>query len=237
MTDAGNSSSPVPSQGAAFNSAASNSAGFYIAIEGWEASGKSTQAELLAGHLDATLSREPGGTQLGRSIRRMLLDDGPIPTDRAEALLFAADRAQHIQEIVRPSLDSGRHVVTDRSYGSTLAYQGHGRGQSLEELLWLSEWASDGLLPHLVVLIRVASDEAERRLGPERDRLESEPDEFGDRVRLGFDHLAAADPERWRIVDGNGSIDAVHQRVVAVVDNWMQKRALATKRAGDNKRG
>jgi dTMP kinase len=193
----------------------------YIAFEGWEASGKSTQAELLAQHLDGVLTREPGGSSLGQAIRGLLLGDGPVPTERAEALLFAADRAQHVAEKVRPNLEAGRYVVTDRSYGSTLAYQGYGRGQPLDELLRLSEWASDGLLPHLVVLVTLPVDEAERRLGSERDRLESEPAEFGERVRGGFDALAAADPHRWRVVDGSGSVDEVHERVVAVVARWL----------------
>jgi dTMP kinase len=194
---------------------------WFIALEGWEASGKSTQAALLAEHLDAVLTREPGGTDLGNDIRQLLLGDGPVPVSRAEALLFAADRAQHLDQVVQPTLRSGRNVVTDRSYGSTLAYQGYGRRQSLEELQMLVEFSTGGRLPDLVILIDVPVDEADVRLGPERDRLESEDDQFRQRVVEGFAELARADPKRWRRVDGSGTIEEVQARVRDVVDAWM----------------
>lgn len=194
--------------------------GLYIAFEGWEASGKSTQAELLAARLDAVLSREPGGTDLGRDIREMLLGDGPVPTSRAEALLFAADRAQHISEVVEPALVAGRHVVTDRSYGSTLAYQGYGRGQSLDDLWMLVRWASDGVIPDLVVLLDVPLGEADDRLGSERDRLEREARDFGERVADGFAQLAADDPARWIVVDGSGDVATVAARVWQAFEEW-----------------
>ena len=191
--------------------------GKYIAIEGWEASGKSTQARLLADRLDAVLTREPGGTDLGVAIRGLLLGNGPEPTQRAEALLFAADRAQHLAEVVEPALSEGRDVITDRSYGSTLAYQGHGRGQPIDELMRLAEWASGGLLPDLVVLLTVPADTADRRLGEERDRMEREDTDFAARVIEGFAALADADPGRWVVVDGTGSIEEVAERVARAV--------------------
>ena len=194
--------------------------GHFVAFEGWEASGKSTQAELLASRIGAVLTREPGGTELGRLIRSMLLGDGPVPTSRADALLFAADRAQHIDEVVEPTLRSGGHVVTDRSYGSTLAYQGHGRGQSIEQLTALVDFATAAVLPDLIVLLDVPLDTADDRLGGERDRLESEAEEFGRRVRDGFFQLAAEDPERWVIVDGVGEVDDVAARVWEAYDAW-----------------
>ena len=190
-----------------------NRRGKYIAFEGWEASGKSTQARLLSQRLDAVLTREPGGTALGLAIRGLLLGNGPAPTERAEALLFAADRAQHLAEIVEPALAEGRDVITDRSYGSTLAYQGYGRGQSIEELMRLVEWTSGGLLPDLVVLLTVAVDTADDRLGDQRDRMESEDGDFATRVVEGFTALAEADPDRWVVVDGSGSIEEVAARV------------------------
>ena len=190
-----------------------NRRGKYIAFEGWEASGKSTQARLLSQRLDAVLTREPGGTALGLAIRGLLLGNGPAPTERAEALLFAADRAQHLAEIVEPALAEGRDVITDRSYGSTLAYQGYGRGQSIEELMRLGEWTSGGLLPDLVVLLTVAADTADDRLGDQRDRMESEDSDFATRVVEGFTALAEADPDRWVVVDGSGSIEEVAARV------------------------
>jgi len=194
-----------------------NRRGKYIAFEGWEASGKSTQARLLSQRLDAVLTREPGGTALGLAIRDLLLGDGPAPTERAEALLFAADRAQHLAEVVEPALAEGRDVVTDRSYGSTLAYQGYGRGQSIEELMRLVEWTSGGLLPDLVVFLTVGVDTADDRLGDQRDRMESEDVDFAQRVVGGFGALAEADPDRWVVVDGAGSIEEVAQRVAHAV--------------------
>ena len=194
-----------------------NRRGRYIAFEGWEASGKSTQARLLSQRLDAVLTREPGGTTLGLAIRDLLLGDGPAPTERAEALLFAADRAQHLAEVVEPALAEGRDVVTDRSYGSTLAYQGYGRGQSIEELMRLVEWTSGGLLPDLVVFLTVGVDTADDRLGDQRDRMESEDVDFAQRVVEGFGALAEADPDRWVVVDGAGSIEEVAQRVAHAV--------------------
>ncbi len=194
-----------------------NRRGKYIAFEGWEASGKSTQARLLSQRLDAVLTREPGGTDLGLAIRDLLLGDGPAPTERAEALLFAADRAQHLAEVVEPALAEGRDVITDRSYGSTLAYQGYGRGQSIEELMRLVEWTSGGLLPDLVVLLTVAVDTADGRLGDQRDRMESEDVDFAKRVIEGFGALAEADPNRWVVVDGAGSIEEVAVRVAHAV--------------------
>ena len=194
-----------------------NRRGNYIAFEGWEASGKATQARLLSQRLDAVLTREPGGTALGLAIRDLLLGNGPAPTERAEALLFAADRAQHLAEIVEPALAEGRDVITDRSYGSTLAYQGYGRGQSIEELMRLVEWTSGGLLPDLVVLLTVAVDTADDRLGDQRDRMESEDSDFATRVIEGFTALAEADPDRWVVVDGAGSIEEVAARVAKAV--------------------
>ena len=193
----------------------------FIALEGWEASGKSTQAALLAEHLDAVLTREPGGTDLGVDIRRLLLGGGPVPVSRAEALLFAADRAQHLDQVVQPALRSGRHVVTDRSYGSTLAYQGYGRRQSLEDLQMLVEFSTGGRLPDLVILVDVSLDEADTRLGLERDRLESEDDQFRQRVVEGFAELARTDSQRWRRVDGSGTIEQVQVRVRDVVEAWI----------------
>ena len=163
------------------------------------------------------LTREPGGTALGLAIRGLLLGNGPAPTERAEALLFAADRAQHLAEIVEPALAEGRDVITDRSYGSTLAYQGYGRGQSIEELMRLVEWTSGGLLPDLVVLLTVAVDTADDRLGDQRDRMESEDSDFATRVIEGFTALAEADPDRWVVVDGAGSIEEVAARVAKAV--------------------
>ena len=185
----------------------------FIAFEGGEACGKSTQAALLAARLGAVLTREPGGTAVGERVRALLLDPDAGALDaRAEALLLAAARAQHVAEVVAPALGSGRIVVTDRFSHSSLAYQGYGRGLPLAEVRDLSEWATGGLWPDVVVLLDLASDEAAARRG-RPDRFESEGRDFDRRVEAGFRTLAAGEPARWRVVDGSGSIDEVAARV------------------------
>lgn len=193
--------------------------GRLIAFEGGEASGKSTQAALLADALGAVLTREPGGTSVGEQIRALLLDRlGPALDARAEALLMAAARAQHVAEVVRPALDGGRQVVCDRYAHSSLAYQGYGRGLPLDEVRRLSAWATGDLWPDVVVLLEVPDEVARARMGAP-DRFEAEDAAFHDRVRDGYRQLAAGDPERWRVVDGSGTPEEVAARVrAAVVD-------------------
>jgi dTMP kinase len=199
--------------------------GRLIAFEGGEGTGKSTQARLLAAHLGAVLTHEPGGTDVGRRIREVVLDPAGAPIDpRAEAALMAADRAQHVAEVVAPALARGDDVVTDRFTGSTLAYQGYGRGLDLEELRRLSAWASHGIDADLTVLLDVPADvAAARRPGP-RDRLEGEDAVFHRRVADGYRALAAADVARWAIVDGTGTVEEVASRVRAAFEAWAQDR-------------
>jgi dTMP kinase len=195
-------------------------AGRWIALEGGEGSGKSTQARALAESLGAVLTREPGGTAVGARIRALLLDPTVTIDDRAEALLMAADRAQHWREVVAPALDAGLTVVSDRSAWSSLAYQGHGRGLEVEGVRLLSDWALRGRWPDLVVLIDVPAAVADARLlraGRTPDRLESEGVAFHERVRAGFAALAAAAPDRWSTVDGTGTEDEVAARVSGAV--------------------
>ena len=196
--------------------------GRLIAFEGGEGIGKSTQAERLACHLDALLTREPGGTEVGERVRDLLLDRAVSGLDaRAEALLMAAARAHHVATVVRPALESGRDVVTDRYSHSSLAYQGHGRGLDVDELRDLSTWATGGLWPDVVVLLDVPVDEANERrarVGHAPDRLEAEAADFHRRVVQGFRAMAAADPDRWVVVDGTGDPDAVADRGRPAVD-------------------
>lgn len=196
-----------------------------IAFEGGEATGKSTQARLLAERLGdrCVLTREPGATVLGAAIRSLVLDADPGPAGldpRAEALLMAADRAQHVAEVVRPALAAGRVVVTDRYVGSSLAYQGHGRGLPVEEVAALSAFATGGLDADLVVLLTVGAETRRQRLAARAtsaDRLERAGDGFHARVEAGFLALAAADPDRWVVVDGEGTVEEVADRVWAAV--------------------
>jgi dTMP kinase len=188
--------------------------GRFIVFEGGEGCGKSTQAARLADRLDALLTRQPGGTELGAALRSILLDAvaGDV-VPRAEALLMAADRAQHVEQVVRPALAAGRDVVSDRYIGSSIAYQGHGRGLDAGEVRHISDWAVEGLWPDAVVLLLVPEDVAAERTGGARDRIEAAGDDFHRRVEASFRDQAADDPQRWVVVDGTGTPDEVAGRV------------------------
>jgi dTMP kinase len=189
----------------------------FVAFEGGEACGKSTRAARLAARRGALLTREPGGTELGERIRALFLDPATGEVDaRAEALLVAAARAQHVASVIAPALAGGGDVVTDRFTGSSLAYQGHGRGLPVEDVRALSTFATGGLVPDLTVLLRVDAAVAAERLGTSLDRLESAGDDFHARVRRGYDALAAAEPG-WVVVDGGGTPDEVEAAVWAAV--------------------
>jgi dTMP kinase len=192
----------------------------YVALEGAEGCGKSTQAARLAGALGAVLTRETGGTEVGRRLREILHDvEVDDLDDRAEALITAADRAQHIARIVRPALVAGRTVVSDRSVYSTLAYQGYGRGLDLAELHRINDWAIDGLWPSLVVLLDAPADVLAARLhGRELDRFEREGEEFHDRVIDGYRTMADAEPDRWVVVAADGEPDKIAARVLEAVE-------------------
>jgi dTMP kinase len=197
--------------------------GRLLALEGIDGSGKSTQAAALGIALGARLTHEPGATGLGVRLRELLLSpDAPAVSRRAEALLMAADRAEHVDLVIEPALASGQWVVSDRFSGSTLAYQGYGRGLRVEGLRALVEWAADGLSPDLSILVDVPVPVAQARLAETApDRLERLGPEFAQRVRDGFLALAAADPERWAVVDGTAGpaeltahiLDLVRERV------------------------
>jgi dTMP kinase len=192
--------------------------GRLIALEGREASGKSTQAGLLAESLGAVLTREPGGTATGERVRALLLDRDAGRIDaRTEALLMVADRAQHVSEVVEPALSAGRWVVTDRFSASLLAYQGFGRGLDVAELRRLTSWAAAGLWPDLTVLLDVPAEVGAARQGRQLDRLEREDEAFHQRVAAGYHALAAADRATWAVVDGLGDAAEVAGRVLAVV--------------------
>ncbi|MGP4047147.1 dTMP kinase [Streptomyces sp. 2A115] len=189
--------------------------GFFIALEGGDGAGKSTQAEALAewirakGH-EVVVTREPGATPVGKRLRSILLDVSSAGlSHRAEALLYAADRAEHVDTVVRPALERGAVVVSDRYIDSSVAYQGAGRDLSPTEIARISRWATNGLVPHLTVLLDVSPETARERFTEAPDRLESEPAEFHARVRSGFLTLAAADPTRYLVVDAGQEPEAV----------------------------
>lgn len=195
--------------------------GRFVVFEGGEASGKSTQARLLAERWGADLTFEPGDTEVGARLREILLDPATGNLDpRAEALLMAADRAHHVATRILPALNRGRDVVCDRYVGSSIAYQGYGRGLGAEEVAHLSDFATHGLQPDLVVLLQVPHAVAVSRLAMAGapDRLEAAGDEFHARVAHGYAALAAGAPDRWVVIDGSGSVGEVHARVQAAVD-------------------
>ena len=193
----------------------------YIVLEGLEGCGKSTHTKRLGEHLNAVITREPGGTRIGSLLRDILADTDNTDLDRrTEALLMAADRAQHMAEIIQPALQRGQHVVSDRSIYSTLAYQGYGRQLGTENLLSISTWALNNRLPDMVIYIDVPTDVLNERLAKrDLDRFEREGAEFFARIAQGFTELRAADPERWIVIDGTMSKDDVEAAIrTAVLD-------------------
>lgn len=193
--------------------------GRYIAFEGAEGCGKSTHAARLATELDAVLTRETGGTDIGRRIRDILHDTEVTDlSHRAEALLTAADRAQHLEQVVEPALAAGRHVVSDRSVYSTLAYQGYGRELPLDEVRHINEWAIAGRWPELVLFLDAPEELLEQRLRDRQlDRFEQETRDFHRRVSTGFREMAAAEPDRWVVIDATLEVEAVAALVRAAV--------------------
>ena len=215
--------------------------GRFIVFEGGDGAGKSTQARLLADSLrgagrEVLLTREPGGTEIGERLRSLVLDHGQGAVDaRTEALIFAAARASHVQQVIVPALEAGTTVISDRYVDSSIAYQGVGRGLGTREVADLNAWATGGLLPDLTVLLDVSAAagrarrtarrrrvqalaaRADRRLGADRDRMESEPDDFHVLIRAAFSALAAAATERYLVLDASAPIaelaTSIHARV------------------------
>ena len=182
-------------------------AGLFIALEGGEGAGKTTQARMVAIWLreqgfDVITTREPGATKVGMRLRALLLDTAHTGmSPRAEALMYAADRAEHVAEVISPALERGAVIITDRYTDSSLAYQGAARGLRTEDVAWLSHWATDGLVPDLTILLDLPPQAGLGRRTRSADRLEAEPTEFHDRVRAGFLSLARQDPQRYLVLD------------------------------------
>lgn len=203
--------------------------GLFITFEGGDGSGKTTQINLLASWLESeghtvVITREPGGTDLGTELRNIILHREGFIAPRAEALLYAADRSHHIHTLVRPALKRGEIVVQDRYLDSSVAYQGAGRVLDPTEVREISLWATERLMPDLTVVLDVpASVAKERQAAGERqyDRLEAEAEDFHTRVRESYLALAAEEPERFLVIDGESSIEEIHEAIVAKVSDLL----------------
>jgi dTMP kinase len=199
----------------------------FITLEGPDGAGKSTQAIQLAEHLRAAgyqvlLTREPGGTAIGSQIRSVLMSlDNTSMDPRSEILLFSASRAQLVREVIRPNLEQGTIVICDRYFHSTLAYQGYGHGLDLAVLATITEFATGGLQPDLILLVDLPVEAGlKRRMeGGDWNRLDAYDLEFHQRVRDGYLHMADADPKRWEIVDGNLSVPDLQKRIREIIQH------------------
>jgi len=205
--------------------------GLFVAFEGGDGAGKSTQVRLLTAALEAAgrsvvVTRQPGGTPLGAEIRQLVMHGGHV-SPRAEALLYAADKAHHVDELIRPALESGQDVLTDRYTDSSIAYQGAGRELGPEEIRRLLDWAVGGLFPDLTIVLDVPAEVGRARRGATgqagEDRIERESDDFHDRVRRHFLDLATAAPERYLVLDGTADPAQLHEQVRA----WLRTAGLA----------
>jgi dTMP kinase len=192
--------------------------GLFVTFEGIDRSGKTTQARLLVDALgdEAVAVREPGGTEVGERVRDLLKDASLEIGPRAEALLFAAARAELVEQVIRPALDEGRVVVSDRFLDSSLAYQGHARGLGMEEIERINRWATGGLLPDITFLLSIDPAAAAERAGM-LDRFEEEGDSLQRSVLQAYEELAAADPGRWRRIDADRPSGDVQADVLAAV--------------------
>ncbi len=196
--------------------------GLFITFEGPDGCGKTTQMKLLAEYLEkkgeeVVLTREPGGKGLGEKVREILLNyDGEV-SDRCESFLFLADRAQNIDIIVNPAVKAGKIVLCDRHIDSTVAYQGYGRGLDIERINMLNNLATNGKKPDLTFVFDVDVETSMKRVGKEKDRMESAGVEFHNRVRQGYLELAKQEPNRIKVIDATKSIEEIHDEVINIL--------------------
>lgn len=200
--------------------------GLFITFEGPDGCGKTTQMKLLAEYFEkqgkeVVLTREPGGKGLGEKIREILLNyDGEV-SDRCESFLFLADRAQNIDIIVNPAIKQGKIVLCDRHIDSTVAYQGYGRGLDIDRINKLNNLATNGKKPDLTLVFDVDVETSMKRVGKEKDRMESAGIEFHNRVRTGYLKLAAQEPNRIKVLDATKSIEEIHKDVINILKNYI----------------
>lgn len=197
--------------------------GLFITFEGGDGCGKTTQLNLCAKYLEqkgynTVITREPGSVGLGEKLREVLLHYSGEVDPVCEAFLFLADRAQHIAKTVKPAIECGKIVLCDRHIDSSVAYQGYGRGEDINQINYLNSIATRGLKPDLTLLFDVSTETAQSRVGKEKDRMESAGDEFHERVRNGYLKIAKQEPERIRVIDANLSIDEVFEQVKKYID-------------------
>ena len=208
--------------------------GKFITFEGIDGSGKSTQLRLLAGDLrlrglNVLTTMEPGGTPLGRRLREALLETEENVSPLGELLIFAADRAQHVNFLIRPALAEGKIVISDRYADATAAYQGAGRGFPAETINQIIELATEGLKPDLTLFFDVAIEKAILRTNSrdesieKKNRMDSETEDFYERVREAYLKIAANEPERFRVIDGNGAVEQIHTRVLKIVTEFLER--------------
>lgn len=207
------------------------SQGIFLSLDGLDGSGKSTQCRLLADHLESLgktvlLCQDPGSTEVGRELRRIVLHHQGDISQSCEATLFMAARAQMLAEIIRPALGRGETVISDRYVLATMAYQGHGSGLDIPGLRQATLFAAGGLLPHLSIVLDLSVSSARGRLGANPDRLERRPPEFHEKVRQGYLLEAARDTDRIAVVSAEESTEVVHRAVLSVVKAWETRHGL-----------
>ena len=196
--------------------------GLFITFEGPDGCGKTTQMKLLAEYFkkkgkEVVLTREPGGKGLGEKVREILLNyDGEV-SDRCESFLFLADRAQNIDIIVNPAVKEGKIVLCDRHIDSTVAYQGYGRGLNIDRINMLNNLATNGKKPDLTLVFDVDVETSMKRVGKEKDRMESAGIDFHNRVRKGYLELAKQEPKRIKVLDATKSIEEIHKDVINIL--------------------
>lgn len=197
--------------------------GLFITLEGADGCGKTTQLNLLKEYLtskgyEIVVTREPGGKGLGEKLREILLNyDGEV-SDRCEAFLYLADRAQNIDTIIKPAINSGRIVLCDRHTDSSVAYQGYGREQNIDNINMLNELAVNGVHPDLTIVFDIDTETSMARVGAEKDRLESAGIEFHKRVRNGYLEIAKKNPQRIKVVDASQTIEDVQRDVIKIIE-------------------